>query len=187
MSEEFLSNYKDVFLSREKIKKLKKGYIDILARKPFPSINGNSHTAVLKALKRDLQDIGPYSRITVFEAANRIATDLVMIDGLLQMFTKRILSERTVVKIRFGTMQEKGRGDFTVKENGKEKEGESFSVATSFFKSKLYKTLSKWKNSDKLRYIIFNGTCLDDSGNKKYFETKKSENQLNILFVLTDE
>jgi len=37
---------------------------------------------LLEALKRDIVGIGPYPAVTLFEAANRIMTDLVILYGV---------------------------------------------------------------------------------------------------------
>lgn len=83
---------------------------------PFPVLpNSGSHYEMINFLKRKDETrsikIGGYENIRPFEAANRIATT-----------------------------RYKGKGDFTIKINGEEYEGEAFNVAPLFLKQKMKKT-----------------------------------------------
>ena len=96
--------------------------------------------------------IGPYKNITPFEAANRIASDLVIINGSLQLIGSQE-PESSVVTLRLGAEHIKGKGDFTINKF----EGEAFNVAPSFLSTKLYQTRRKWRdNQDLLKYILIN-------------------------------
>jgi hypothetical protein len=46
------------------------------------SVAGMSGLRLLKALKRDQVKVGPYPHVTLFEAANRIMTDMVILYGV---------------------------------------------------------------------------------------------------------
>ena len=175
-------------LKKDQLDSLKKSYLESLEKYPFPQIDDWSYQSVIKELKRDLKkQIGPYTDITVFEAANRIATDLTMMDGILKMFSNGILEIQDMVEIRLGTMHTKGRGDFTVfRKDESEQEGESFNVASSFFQSKMQKSLKKWENKSSLKYIVFNEDCLSTDKLCLYFEKLKQDRQ-DIEFVLTEE
>lgn len=175
-------------LNKDQLESLKTSYLDTLEKYPFPQIEDWSYQSVIKELKRDLKkQIGPYMDITIFEAANRIATDLTMMDGILKLFSDGKLEIQDTVKIRLGTMHISGRGDFTVfRKDESEQEGESFNVASSFFQSKMQKTLKKWENKSSLKYILFNKDCLSTDKLYLYFEILKKERQ-DIEFVLTEE
>lgn len=175
-------------LNKDQLESLKTSYLDTLENYPFLLIEDWSYQSVIKELKRDLKKrIGPYTDITVFEAANRIATDLTMMDGILKLFSDGKLEIQETVKIRLGTMYISGRGDFTVfRKDESEQEGESFNVAASFFQSKMQKTLKKWENESSLKYILFNKDCLSTDKLYLYFENLKKERQ-DIEFVLTED
>src|SRR5688500_11782503 len=69
---------------------LRQEYSKLIAHNPFPKPPLNpSSIDMIMYLKRKASDniikIGPYENITVFEAANRIASDLVLINGIIQI------------------------------------------------------------------------------------------------------
>lgn len=103
--------------------------------------------------------IGPYKNITPFEAANRIASDLVIINGLIQLVHDKKL-ENALFTLRLGTTHVKDKGDFTIKIGMEEFEGEAFNVAPSFLKTKLQKTKSKWIGKN-LSYILINNDAFE--------------------------
>ena len=176
-------------LNKDQLENLKKSYLESLEKYPFPKFQDWSYQSVLRELKRDLKkQIGPYTDITIFEAANRIATDLTMMDGILKMFSNGTIGIEDRVEIRLGTMQGKDKGDFTVYsgdeiEKGK---GESFNVASSFFRSKMSKTLRSWKGNSSLKYIIFNEDCLNTEKLRVFYENRK-QSRKDIEFVLAKE
>lgn len=170
-------------LTKTAIKKLKEDYRVALSQKhPFPHFKGTAYPSLLQVLKRDSFTIGPYINITIFEAANRIASDLTLLEGVLQLFKNKSITGSAIVKLRLGTMQEKGKGDFSVFDSGNELQGEAFDVAPSFFKIKLYKTLKKWNDDKTFKYVVFNSDCLDDSSCKTYYKNQKSERS-EIVFL----
>jgi hypothetical protein len=176
------------YLNEANVQDLKINYTKSLTDNPFPQISfkAKSHTSTLYKLKRESYNIGPYTNISIFEAANRIATDLTMFDGVLALIKKdKKLGNK--VMLRFGSKHENGRGDFTfLLKNGEEVEGECFDVAASFFKSKLYKTLKKWEGNDKFRYLVFNSDVLNDEKCSQYFKTKMSEWEGKLTVEIVD-
>jgi hypothetical protein len=115
----------------------------------------------LMHLKRDSCKIGPWENISPFEAANRIASDLVIINGLIQMVNTNVISQNSVFKLRLGTMYESNKGDFSINNADGVTEGEAFNVAPSFYKAKLNSTLTKWKKikinkKNQLDFILVN-------------------------------
>jgi hypothetical protein len=159
-------------LNLPSIIQLKKEYLQHLAENPFPPLTGGDYRSVLHHLKRKSHKIGPYKDITIFEAANRIASDLTLMEGVIHLFKK---SPSARVKLRLGTMQAKDKGDFTFFDNGKEFQGEAFDVAPSFFTSKLYKTLHKWEDREDIKYIVFNKNVLTDAKCDAYYQKKLTE------------
>lgn len=149
--------------------KLKNEYSTLLNKNqfPLPPVN-HSHIAMIYYLKRkdELNPliIGPYKNITPFEAANRIASDLVIINGLIQLIgSKEPLS--SIITVRLGAKHLKGKGDFTINEF----EGEAFNVAPTFLSTKLYQTRLKWRDNNRLKYILINA----DAFNGRIPEDKK--------------
>ena len=160
----FVLEKADFLFGREQTDNI--GYEDLLALKgrywealktyPFPAapVNGNA-AAMIHYFKRKAnglnEAIGPYTGLSVFEAANRIASDLVIINGVLQLFRDKPELSGAKITVRLGNRHEAGRGDFTIDKA----EGEAFNVAASFYNAKLRMTDNKWK-AKKLKYILVN-------------------------------
>ncbi len=152
-------------ISYSDLKKIQQEYYSLLKNKFQPPPSSGECIEMIHYLKRKDEHkpvkIGPYENITPFEAANRIASDLVIIKGLLQLIEleKNLLSAEFT--LRLGTMHEKNKGDFSIKTNKGSYEGEAFNVAPSFYKDKLNQTLSKWrkikeKHHVHLKYMLVN-------------------------------
>jgi hypothetical protein len=141
------------------LKKLKSEYLGFIKGNPFPVPPSSGDVIdMIFYLKRknqkNVNTIGPYKNITVFEAANRIASDLVIIYGLIQMIENEKALRNCEVSLKLGTKHVEGEGDFLI--NGKH--GEAFNVANSYYPTKLAKTISNWdKKPGKLHYILVNG------------------------------
>lgn len=150
---------------------LKNEYFTLLVENKFPSapISGDFFD-MIKHFKRKVENepisIGPYKNITPFEAANRIASDLVIINGLIQLVHDKKL-ENALFTLRLGTTHVKDKGDFTIKIGMEEFEGEAFNVAPSFLKAKLNKTLRKWKEKN-LEYILVNYDAFESFNSERY-------------------
>lgn len=153
----------------------KERYFGFLNDNPFPKPpDTGTYFEMINYLKRkdtnNPQKIGPYQNITVFEAANRIASDLVIINGIIQLVAKYPELKVACFTLRLGILHEKGKGDFTIHLDNQDIEGEAFNVAPSFLKVKLRNTISKWKkseNRDQLMYILVNDEALNFIGKAK--------------------
>ncbi|MCK6611369.1 MAG: hypothetical protein L6Q78_10015 [Bacteroidia bacterium] len=145
------------------LKELKCEYFMLLERNKFPIPPTGHYSKMIGYLKRkdesNQESIGPYKNITLFEAANRIASDLVIINGLIQLTQEKKLNEPRFT-LRLGTTHISGKGDFSIKIGDEEMEGEAFNVAPSFLKGKLYKTTTKWKEKN-LSYILINDDAFE--------------------------
>ena len=144
-------------------------YFKLLEDNPFPAPpKSGSFYEMIQYLKRKDEKnplkIGTYENITPFEVANRIASDLVIINGLLQLVISKPELKEAQFTLRLGTTHVKGRGDFTIFINGEEQEGEAFNVAPSFVKSKMRNTLNKWKEKSELKYILVNSEAFEFFG-----------------------
>ncbi|AEF84092.1 conserved hypothetical protein [Treponema primitia ZAS-2] len=122
----------------------------------------------LTYLKRDSFNKGPYPDVSIFEASNRIMTDMVILNGI------SILLEGRYPNINFSEyIVEYGNDrnlehDINAKENGYILHGEAFNVAPSFFQSKKTKALAKLRknmiDNKTISILLFN----KDSVNIKY-------------------
>lgn len=132
---------------------------------PVPPTSGNP-IDMLKYFKRKIDGkhspIGPYKNISVFEAANRIGSDLIIINGIIQLIEQGKESQKSIITVRLGNTHEPNRGDFTI--NGKE--GEAFNVASSFYKGKLRATQRKWVGQE-LSYILVNAEVFNELNESK--------------------
>lgn len=150
-------------------------YLKLLNDNPFPDPpTSGSFYEVITYLKRKDQSkdvkIGAYGNITVFEAGNRIASDLIIINGLLQLVDKNEEFKKALFTLRLGTTHLAGKGDFTIHFNGLELEGEAFNVAPSFLKPKMRITINKWKDNHQLKYILVNEEAFEFIGASKIDE-----------------
>lgn len=74
--------------------------------------------------------IGAYANITVFEAANRIASDLVILKGIKDLLESYFKDDADCrITMHLGTAHVKGEGDFIIHSRGNEFHGEAFNVA----------------------------------------------------------
>ena len=94
-------------------------------------IDGLRGLRLLSALKRDVVGAGPYPNVTLFEAANRIMTDLVMLHGVRWLLKHEVFPFRAY-RVEYGHGNE-GAHDIEASEGGKTLIGEVFNVAPSFF------------------------------------------------------
>lgn len=157
---------------------VKEEYFNLLKENVFPKApETGGFYEMINYFKRKNENnpigIGPYRNITPFEAANRIASDLVIINGLIQLIEKNNL-ENAILTLRLGTTHVKDKGDFTIKIDAEEFEGEAFNVAPSFLIAKLNKTLRKWK-SNKLEYILVNEDAFER------FEIEKFDRRIFLV------
>ena len=153
----------------------KSEYLKLLHDNPFPepAKSGSFHQVIIYLKRKDQSQavkIGPYGNISVYEAANRIASDLVIINGLLQLVEKNLEFKEALFTLRLGTTHLAGKGDFTIFFNGKELEGEAFNVAPAYLKPKMRKTINKWKDNQQLKYILVNDEAFEFIGKSKIDE-----------------
>lgn len=106
----------------------------ILIEKIGPSIKGLSGVALIESLKRDRVGAGPYPDVTLFEAANRIMSDLVILHGVKWLLgTAHFPFDEYRVQLGH-----ENTNPFDIEaNNGRESlAGEAFNVAASFFQVK---------------------------------------------------
>lgn len=110
------------------------------------SIEGLRGVRLLSALKREVVGAGPYPNVTLFEAANRIMTDLVMLNGVRWLLKHEVFPFRSYT-VEYGHGNE-GEHDIVAGGGGKTLIGEVFNVAPSLFSMKRSKTLKKLRASN---------------------------------------
>lgn len=142
---------------------LRREYIKEIKENNFITPKNLDTIGLIKHLKRDLFKIGPWENITTFEAANRIASDLVLLKGLEELIENDFKARFNIrVKVFLGNSHDKTNpGDFIIYDGNNVWRGEAFNVAPSFYKEKLRKTRRAWENrpnkkNDKFRYILIN-------------------------------
>src|SRR5260370_7551770 len=111
---------------------------------------------LFEALKRDKVNTGPYPHVSLFEAANRIMTDLVILYGVRWLLTNRAFPF-TSYMVEFGHDNKNGF-DVRSEENGRTLVGEAFNVAPSFFqgkKSSMLKKLRENRGGAEFTILIF--------------------------------
>ncbi len=110
------------------------------------SIAGLTGLDLLETIKRRPVLAGPYPKVTLFEAANRIMTDLVLLRGIKWLLANRAFPFR-IYAIEYGHSN-KNDHDIMAEHKGKALIGEAFNVAPSFYGSKKYKALKKLRSSN---------------------------------------
>lgn len=142
------------------------------------SMAGRTGLTLIEALKRERVGVGPYPDVTLFEAANRIMSDLVILHGVAWLLKEKTFpfGEYTV---EFGN-EDKNGFDLTAKSNGRTLVGEAFNVAPSFFQGKKLSALKKLRKHGKhadYRVLLIN----HDAVRETYLA--KGERGLFYLFV----
>jgi len=115
------------------------------------------------SLKRKPLGSGPYPDVSLFEASNRIFSDIVILFGVQRLLTNPVVGN---VRLPF-TEYEVGLGveggnDLRAISGSHRLVGEAFNVATSFFQSKKSSMIRKLRTGEKADYrlIIFNADAV---------------------------
>ena len=167
-------------LTIENISGVIEEYIKSISKIPL-SIQADSVLGLLRQLKREKVDYGPYQKLTVFESANRIMTDLTLLFGvkeLLQGKYPEIGYDRYTVE--YGN---ENYNDHDIEATSGDLKfcGEVFNVAPSFFNSKRHSAWKKLKNSydeNTQIAIIYNAAAL---AGREYYNPQLLDRQYHIL------
>ena len=130
--------------------------------------------ALFAALKRQEVGAGPYPNVTLFEAANRIMTDLVLLYGVRWLLEAKCFPF-TKYAVEYGHGN-KSAFDVIAEANGGRLIGEAFNVAPSFFQTKKTAMLKKLRakgRSATHTLILCNADAVKeeyvpDAGNAEY-------------------
>ena len=144
------------------------------------SIQGLSGRELFIALKRKHLTEGPYRGVTLFEAANRIMSDLVILHGVRSLLTMGIFP---FDEYRVELGHDNNNAFDIMANNGREElVGEAFNVSDKFFASKKNSALKKLREkksvSPDFRILMFNQESVPNS-----YRPKLRENE---FFVLVD-
>ena len=96
---------------------------------------------LFEALKRKVVGAGPYPGVTLFEAANRIMSDLVILHGVNWLLNQNVFPFDSYT-VEYGN-EDKNGFDICARARGKTLIGEAFNVAPSFFQIKKSAMLKK--------------------------------------------
>jgi hypothetical protein len=108
-------------------------------------------------------EIGPYPHVTLFEAANRIMTDLVILKGVRWLLDKRSFPFDEYL-VEYGN-EDSNEHDITAVQSGKRLIGEAFNVAPSFFQGKKTAMLKKLRNAGEsidFKIIMVNADAVNE-------------------------
>jgi hypothetical protein len=142
------------------------------------SIEGKRGIPLFTKLKRERLVGGPYPGVSLFEAANRIMSDLVILGGVSWLLEEGPFPF-TSYTVEFGNENKNGF-DIRAASGSETLVGEAFNVAPSFFQNKrrsALKKLQQYGYADTYRILMFN----DDAVPVGY--SPKSEAGLYYVFV----
>lgn len=105
------------------------------------SIRGKTGISLLESLKREKVRVGPYPNVTLFEAANRIMSDLVILHGVAGLLKSKTFPFDEYI-VEFGNEDNNGF-DIRASSPTATLAGEAFNVAPSFFQGKKRTALKK--------------------------------------------
>jgi hypothetical protein len=133
-------------------------YLKLIDDLPM-SLSFNSKYQMLCSLKRDPIKYGPYPDVSIFESANRILSDLVILFGVRKLldgvFPEIGFSE---YRIELGTESRNAHDIMAI--NGEQRlNGEAFNVSLSLFNFKKSKSLKKLEKSSTMmdiKLLIYN-------------------------------
>ncbi len=142
------------------------------------TISGLKGMSLIKELKRGKSGFGPYPEVSLFESANRIMTDLVILHGVRWLLAKSDFGFDSY-KVEYGH-QNNNDYDIEAINDGRKLIGEAFNVAPSFFQGKKAAMLKKLHIDEKanVKLIMFNHDAVAPS----YIPTPP----LGVHFVFVD-
>jgi hypothetical protein len=134
-------------------------------------VHGLKGVELFRYLKREKVKSGPYPHVTLFEAANRIMTDLVILKGIKWLLDTRPFPFDEYV-VEYGN-ENNNVHDISANKKGFCLYGEAFNVAPSFFQVKKSSALKKLRSShiqSDYKLIIANSDAINNSYSPKVQE-----------------
>jgi len=135
-------------LNKSNIDQTIKAYTQLLDEIPL-KIEETNVLDLLQKLKREKMGSGPWSNVSIFEAANRIMSDLVILYGVKRIFDGEFphLEIFKEFEVELGNENKKEHDIISIFGN-KRLIGEAFNVAPSFFNIKKNKMIKKLTDSN---------------------------------------
>lgn len=118
---------------------------------------------LLMSLKREKLNHGRYPDVTLFEAANRIMSDLVIYHGVRMLLKSDYPFDEYTVELG---NENNNTFDIEAECHGKRLAGEAFNVASSFFQVKKNACLKKLRDKASdydYRIIVFNSDAISQA------------------------
>jgi hypothetical protein len=142
------------------------------------TIPGLKGISLIKELKRGKTGLGPYPEVSLFESANRIMTDLVILQGVRWLLAESRFGFDSYT-VEYGN-QNNNDYDIAASNQGRTLIGEAFNVAPSFFQGKKAAMLKKLQIDEKadVKLIMFN----HDAVKRGYRPTPRA----GVHFVFVD-
>jgi hypothetical protein len=111
---------------------------------------------LIRELKRGKTGIGPYGDVSLFESANRIMTDLVILHGVNWLLNESGL-DFDEYRVEYGH-ENNNRFDIQATKDDRSLIGEAFNVAPSFFQGKKAAMIKKlgFDETASVKLILFN-------------------------------
>ena len=148
-------------------------YLELLKELPL-IIQANSVLEFLTELKRQKINCGPYPNVTLFEAGNRIMTDLVILFGIKELLNGKIpeLKFKEYI-VEFGN-ENNNTNDIYASNKNDILIGEAFNVASSFFQTKKSKSLKKMRGQHGHNNILllYNSDAIRNNYNPKIMKNE---------------
>jgi hypothetical protein len=145
-------------------------------------IFADSPLELLHALKRKLHQVGPYPHVTIFEGANRMMTDLIILYGVQYLLTDGY-DEFQCDSYRIELGNEDNHDNDIYGVHGEvEVRGEAFNVASSFFQTKKSSALAKLRNAsdgNDIILIMYNADAVTET-------YKPQIRKLNEVHIIVD-
>ena len=141
------------------------------------TLSGLRGIPLFQSLKRNRIGLGPYPHVTLFEAANRIMTDLVILKGVKWLLDTHAFPFDEYV-VEYGN-EDSNDHDITAHNGSKRLIGEAFNVAPSLFQCKknaMRKKLRGNKDDADFMIVVANADAVNDN-----YAPKMEENEYYIF------
>lgn len=165
-------------LNRENIEEKLGAYLAQVRSIEIPVLSRDPLVA-MRSLKRDKIGSGPYQGVSLFEVANRVLSDLVILYGVQRLLDDPVIGS---VQLPFqeyeAALGVKGGYDLEASADGQTLIGEAFNVAPSFFQAKRSAMIKKLQREPAdYRLILFNS---DAVSNPRYYLSKSEPAMLYL-------
>jgi len=173
-------------LSKDEFEQAKAAYLSLLTENKYAIKNADTIYDLIDNIKRTPEKVGPYKNISVFEALNRIGSDLVLLSGATILFKNEVEGiEPQKIHLKMGTTH--GFDFEVILKDNKKIFGEAFNAAESFCKFKMRQAIHKLidKNPDvnaKEGIVFINAEVKETI--EKYVNTKEKTAIVNANFKI---